>query len=85
MKHVLGFSLDTDRRCSSTDMIDIKTQEIKQAGDETFSDLRDLSDELPESSPRFILLSYPMTLVRHRACSSNFRFIDRTTFANSSA
>lgn len=43
-------------------MIDIKTQEIKAADDETYSDMRDLGDELPESSPRFILLSYPMTL-----------------------
>ena len=44
-------------------MIDIKTQEIKAADNETYSDVRDLADELPESSPRFILLSYPMTLV----------------------
>jgi len=45
-------------------MIDIKTQEIKAADSETYSDMRDLSDELPDSSPRFVLLSYPMTLVR---------------------
>lgn len=25
--------------------------------------MEDLADELPESSPRFILLSYPLTLV----------------------
>lgn len=47
-------------------MIDIKSQEIKADGDETYSDLRDIADELPESSPRFILLSYPMTMVRSR-------------------
>lgn len=56
-------SRETDVSHPSADMIDIKTQEIKAAGDDTFSDLRDLADELPDSSPRFILLSYPMTLV----------------------
>lgn len=44
-------------------MIDTKTQEVKAANGETYSDMRDLSDELPDSSPRFVLLSYPMTLV----------------------
>lgn len=47
-------------------MIDPKTQEIKAASDETFSDMLELADELPDSSPRYILLSYPMTLVRQR-------------------
>jgi hypothetical protein len=47
-----------------TDMIDTKSQEIKAADDETYSDMRELADELPDSSPRFILLSYPYTLVR---------------------
>lgn len=46
-------------------MIDAKTQEIKAADGETYSDLRDVGDELPDSSPRFILLSYPLTLVSH--------------------
>jgi Cofilin/tropomyosin-type actin-binding protein len=44
-------------------MIDPKTQEIKPASDETYSDMLDLADELPDSSPRFVLLSYPLTLV----------------------
>ena len=43
-------------------MIDTKSQEIKPADDETYSDMLELADELPDSSPRFILLSYPMTL-----------------------
>jgi len=42
--------------------IDAKTQEIKPASQETYSDLLELADDLPESSPRFILLSYPLTL-----------------------
>lgn len=45
-------------------MIDAKTQEIKPADDEVYSNMLDLADELPDSSPRFILLSYPLTLVR---------------------
>jgi hypothetical protein len=44
-------------------MIDTKTQEIKAASDDTYSDMLDLADELPDSSPRFVLLSYPLTLV----------------------
>lgn len=47
------------------DMIDTKTQEIKAADKETYSDMRDVGDELPDSSPRFVLLSYPLTLVSH--------------------
>lgn len=44
-------------------MVDPKTQEIKSASNETYSDMLDLADELPDSSPRFVLLSYPLTLV----------------------
>ena len=45
-------------------MVDIKTQEIKVADEDTYSDLQELADSLPDSSPRFITLSYPMTMVR---------------------
>jgi len=44
--------------------IDTKTQEIKPSSDDTYSEMPELADELPDSSPRFILLSYPLTLVR---------------------
>ena len=44
-------------------MIDTKSQEIKPAHDQIYSDMLELADELPDSSPRFILLSYPLTLV----------------------
>ncbi|KAK5200305.1 hypothetical protein LTR96_009696 [Exophiala xenobiotica] len=42
--------------------IDIKTQEIKASSDDTYTDMLELADELPDSSPRFVLLSYPLTL-----------------------
>ena len=45
------------------DQIDAKTQEIKPSSEDTYSDMLELADELPDSSPRFILLSYPLTLV----------------------
>ena len=47
------------------DTIDPKTQEIKAVSSEVYSDLREVADELPDSSPRFILLSYPLTLVSY--------------------
>lgn len=50
-------------RLTTADMIDSKTQEIKPADEDTYTDMLELADELPDSSPRFILLSYPLTLV----------------------
>ena len=32
---------------------------------ETYSSLADLADALPENTPRYVLLSYPMTTVGH--------------------
>lgn len=47
-----------------TDMIDKSTLEIKQDEDKTvYKDLQDIGDDLPDHSPRFVLLSYPVTLV----------------------
>ncbi|KAA8652463.1 GMF family protein [Aspergillus tanneri] len=43
-------------------MIDGKNQEIRPEDDEVYAKMDDLAEELPESSPRFILLSYPLTL-----------------------
>jgi hypothetical protein len=37
--------------------------EIKQADEEVYKNMQELSDELPDNSPRYILLSYPLTLV----------------------
>ena len=46
------------------DQIDKNTLEIAQADDVTYTDMQQLADELPGHSPRYILLSYPLTLVR---------------------
>lgn len=46
------------------DMIDKQTKEIRQDEDQTvYKSLDELADDLPDHSPRFILLSYPLTLV----------------------
>ncbi|KAK5165543.1 uncharacterized protein LTR77_009072 [Saxophila tyrrhenica] len=46
--------------------IDKKTLEISQADDDVYSKMTELSDELPDNSPRFVLLSYPLTLASGR-------------------
>ncbi|PYI28466.1 glia maturation factor beta [Aspergillus indologenus CBS 114.80] len=43
-------------------IIDNKSQEIRPEDGEVYTKMEDLADELPETSPRFILLSYPLTL-----------------------
>ena len=53
-------------------MIDIKTQEIRAQNTETYEDMLEIADELPDSSPRFILLSYPLTLVQKTPFPSPF-------------
>ncbi|EON60958.1 hypothetical protein W97_00168 [Coniosporium apollinis CBS 100218] len=42
--------------------IDKKTLEIEQADDSIYRDMQSLAEELPDHSPRFVLLSYPLTL-----------------------
>lgn len=40
--------------------------EIKQDEEKTvYKDLQEIGEDLPDHSPRFILLSYPLTLVRN--------------------
>ena len=52
-------------------MIDKHTLEIKQDEDKTvYKDLAEIGDDLPDHSPRFVLLSYPLTLVSHYMVSS---------------
>ena len=47
----------------AADHIDKQTLEISPATDEIYSSMSELADELPDHSPRFVLLSYPLTLV----------------------
>ncbi|KAL1304514.1 hypothetical protein AAFC00_003501 [Neodothiora populina] len=42
--------------------IDKKSLEISKADDEVYTDMSTLGEELPDHSPRFILLSYPLTM-----------------------
>jgi hypothetical protein len=45
-------------------MIDKHTLEIKQDEEQrVYKDLQSIGDDLPDHSPRFVLLSYPLTLV----------------------
>lgn len=46
------------------DQIDKHSLEIAQADEEMYSNMQGLADELPDHSPRYILLSYPLTLVQ---------------------
>lgn len=64
--HLRKFRLGTSR---SNDpqaviyMIDKHTHEIKQDDDQmVYKSLDEIGDDLPDHSPRFILLSYPLTL-----------------------
>jgi len=44
-------------------LIDKHTLEIKQDEEKTvYKDLQEIGDDLPDHSPRFVLLSYPLTL-----------------------
>ncbi|RDW80557.1 putative GMF family protein [Coleophoma crateriformis] len=46
------------------DYIDKNTLEIKQDEEKiVYKDLQEIADELPDHSPRYVLLSYPLTLV----------------------
>lgn len=49
---------------TSSDQINKHTLEIVQADEQVYTDLQDLADELPDHSPRYVLLSHPLTLVR---------------------
>lgn len=48
---------------STPDEIDKKTLEIRPVDDDVYSDVQSLAEELPDHAPRFVLLSYPLTLV----------------------
>lgn len=50
--------------CRQIDLIDKKTYEIRQDDEKVvYKSLQEIADDLPDNSPRYILLSYPLTLV----------------------
>lgn len=62
--------------CDGPDMIDKTTKEIKQDDEKTvYKSLEEIGDDLPDHSPRFVLLSYPMTLVRKFLAESEFSIV----------
>lgn len=63
---------------STLDQIDKKTLEILPEDDAVYTKLQDIADELPDHAPRFVLLSYPLTLVRH-ACHRGFSLAEGHT------
>lgn len=58
-------ALCSDANCQAgTDLIDKNTHEIRQDDDKTvYTSLDEIADDLPDSTPRFIFLSYPLTMV----------------------
>ncbi|PBP25598.1 GMF family protein, partial [Diplocarpon rosae] len=64
--HLRKFRLGTSRASNAQAVIysiDKKTLEIKQDDDKTvYTNLAEIGDDLPDHSPRFVLLSYPLTL-----------------------
>jgi hypothetical protein len=56
-------------------MIDKKTHEVRQDEEKTvYKSLDEIADDLPDNSPRYILLSYPLTLVRVTCVSYRILF-----------
>ncbi|KAI1336380.1 glia maturation factor beta [Xylariaceae sp. FL0016] len=64
--HLRKFRLTTSRASGPQAviyMIDKKTHEIKQDDDKVvYKSLDEVADDLPDNSPRYILLSYPLTM-----------------------
>ncbi|KAJ3495611.1 hypothetical protein NLG97_g3274 [Lecanicillium saksenae] len=70
-EHLRKFRLSTSRAKDPQAVIylvDKNTHEIRQDEDKTvYSSLDDIGEDLPDHSPRFVLLSYPLTLNDGRA------------------
>ncbi|KAF6812242.1 GMF family protein [Colletotrichum sojae] len=64
--HLRKFRLGTSRSNDAQAVIyyiDKNTHEIKQDDDKVvYKSLEEIGDDLPDHSPRFVLLSYPLTL-----------------------
>ncbi|KAI1197968.1 GMF family protein [Nemania serpens] len=64
--HLRKFRLTTSRATGPQAviyLIDKKTYEIRQDDEKVvYKSLQEIADDLPDNSPRYILLSYPLTL-----------------------
>jgi hypothetical protein len=69
-QHLRKFRLTTSRAKGPQAvvyLIDKNTHEIRQDEDQTvYTSLEEIGDDLPDHSPRFILLSYPLTMADGR-------------------
>ncbi|KAK3994891.1 hypothetical protein QBC44DRAFT_321440 [Cladorrhinum sp. PSN332] len=65
-QHLRKFRLGTSRASGPQAviyLIDKATKEIRQDDEKTvYTSLEEIAEDLPDHSPRFVLLSYPMTL-----------------------
>ncbi|PTB70761.1 glia maturation factor beta [Trichoderma citrinoviride] len=65
-EHLRKFRLTTSRASKPQAiiyLIDKSTHEIRQDDDKTtYTSLDEIADDLPDHAPRFILLSYPLTM-----------------------
>ncbi|KAM0247746.1 hypothetical protein ACHAQJ_009732 [Trichoderma viride] len=65
-EHLRKFRLTTSRASKPQAviyLIDKNTHEIRQDDDKTvYTSLEEIADDLPDHAPRYILLSYPLTL-----------------------
>ncbi|KAF4554738.1 Actin-depolymerizing factor gmf1-like protein [Elsinoe fawcettii] len=60
---ILGYQVADSKQ---EDLINKSTHEIHAEDDTTYTNLQDLADELPDHSPRYILLSHPITMASGR-------------------
>ncbi|KAK6515637.1 hypothetical protein TWF506_007960 [Arthrobotrys conoides] len=64
-KQLRKFRLSTSRATTPQAriyLIDRKSLEIKEADSEVYTSLEDIADALPENTPRYVVLSHPVTL-----------------------
>lgn len=62
-----GHAPPKDRQLTESriDLIDKNTHEIRQDEDQVvYKSLEEIAEDLPDHAPRFVLLSYPLTMVR---------------------
>ncbi|KAH3686938.1 hypothetical protein WICPIJ_002099 [Wickerhamomyces pijperi] len=63
------FLMDITNNALLSNQIDQNTYEIKAQTTESITSVEDLVDELPDNTPRYIVLSYPLTLKDGRKAS----------------